>query len=211
MAAENQLAPPSEETSTAHHLSVPPCLTQNEFDELHPFVTEFHTYQLTSSRCSSLLAQRIHAPLDVVWSVVRRFDKPQIYKHFIKSCTVADGFTMTVGCTRAVDVISGLPAATSTERLDVMDDERHVISFTVIGGEHRLRNYQAVTTVHEVGAQPPETVVLESYVVDVPEGNTEEDTRLFADTVVKLNLQKLAAVSEAAAGRDRAATTMSRR
>ncbi|MCD9644597.1 hypothetical protein HAX54_032952, partial [Datura stramonium] len=40
------------------------------------------------------------------------------------------------------------------------------------------------------------TVVLESYVVDVPEGNTEEDTRLFADTVVKLNLQKLATVTE---------------
>ncbi|KAL8119508.1 hypothetical protein AgCh_016864 [Apium graveolens] len=40
------------------------------------------------------------------------------------------------------------------------------------------------------------TVVLESYVVDVAEGNTDEDTRLFADTVVKLNLQRLAAVTE---------------
>lgn len=40
------------------------------------------------------------------------------------------------------------------------------------------------------------TVVLESYIVDVPEGNTEEDTRLFADTVVKLNLQKLTSVTE---------------
>ncbi|TYK31165.1 abscisic acid receptor PYR1 [Cucumis melo var. makuwa] len=40
------------------------------------------------------------------------------------------------------------------------------------------------------------TLVLESYIVDVPEGNTEEDTRLFADTVVKLNLQKLTSVTE---------------
>jgi abscisic acid receptor (PYR/PYL family) len=47
---------------------------------------------------------------------------------------------------------------------------------------------------------------VESYVVDVPEGNTEEDTRMFTDTVVRLNLQKLAAVAEesaAAAGNRR--------
>lgn len=54
-----------------------------------------------------------------------------------------------------------------------------------------------MTTVHEVERERTIwTVVLESYVVDVPEGNTEEDTRLFADTVVKLNLQKLASVCE---------------
>lgn len=104
---------------------------------------------------------------------------------------------MTVGDTRDVNVISGLPAATSTERLDVLDDDRHVIGFSIIGGEHRLRNYRSVTTLHGVERDGKIlTVVLESYVVDVPEGNTEEDTRLFADTVVKLNLQKLAAVSE---------------
>jgi abscisic acid receptor (PYR/PYL family) len=39
--------------------------------------------------------------------------------------------------------------------------------------------------------------VLESYVVDVPDGNTEDDTRLFADTVIRLNLQKLKSVAEA--------------
>lgn len=102
---------------------------------------------------------------------------------------------------RYVDVISGLPAATSTERLDILDDERFVTGFSIIGGEHRLRNYRSVTTVHEVAAPGDKvsTVVLESYVVDVPEGNTEEDTRLFADTVVKLNLQKLASVAEAQA------------
>ncbi|GJR08011.1 abscisic acid receptor PYR1-like protein [Tanacetum coccineum] len=97
---------------------------------------------------------------------------------------------------------SGLPANTSTERLDILDDEKRVMGFTIIGGEHRLRNYHAVTTVHEMTMDVGPTsrcVVLESYVVDVPEGNTEEDTRLFADTVVKLNLQKLASVTEAMA------------
>ncbi|KAI3713601.1 hypothetical protein L1987_72182 [Smallanthus sonchifolius] len=189
-------------TTTAHHLSAPPGLSEDESNQLKRFVTDFHTYHLTSSQCSSLLAQCIHAPADVVWSVVRRFDKPQTYKHFIKSCAVSEGFTMAVGCTRDVTVISGLPATTSTERLDLLDDEKHVMGFTIIGGEHRLRNYHAVTTVHEVVTPEdsrPITVVLESYVVDIPEGNTEEDTILFADTVVKLNLQKLAAVTEAMA------------
>lgn len=104
---------------------------------------------------------------------------------------------MRVGCTREVNVISGLPAATSTERLDILDDDRHVTGFTITGGEHRLTNYRSVTTVHGFERDGRIwTVVLESYVVDVPEGNTEEDTRLFADTVVRLNLQKLASVAE---------------
>ncbi|KAL1809125.1 hypothetical protein DCAR_0728664 [Daucus carota subsp. sativus] len=186
-----------QETTTSHHLTLPPGLTQEDFLELNPLITEFHTYTLTPSQCSSLLSQRIHAPPHAVWSIVRSFHKPQLYKHFIKNCTVKPTFTMTVGDTRDVNVISGLPAATSTERLDILDDDRHVTGFSIIGGEHRLRNYRSVTTVHGVEREGKMlSVVLESYVVDVPEGNTEEDTRLFADTVVKLNLQKLAVVSE---------------
>ncbi|KAH7862271.1 hypothetical protein Vadar_002329 [Vaccinium darrowii] len=200
MAEEDQ--PPTGETTTTttHHLTLPPSLTQDEFNELTQFITEFHAYRVNPGQCSSLLAQRIHAPRNVVWSVVRQFDKPQTYKHFIKSCSVGKDFNMTPGCTREVNVISGLPAETSTERLDVLDDDRHVTGFSITGGEHRLRNYKSLTTVHEVDdhqrAGQIWTVVLESYVVDVPEGNTEEDTRLFADTVVRLNLQKLASVAE---------------
>ncbi|KAF8096764.1 hypothetical protein N665_0301s0012, partial [Sinapis alba] len=120
--------------------------------------------------------------------------------HFIKSCSVDEGFQMRVGCTRAVNVISGLPANTSTERLDILDDERRVTGFSIIGGEHRLTNYKSVTTVHRFEKERRIwTVVLESYVVDMPEGNSEDDTRMFADTVVKLNLQKLATVTEAMA------------
>ncbi|XP_051119318.1 abscisic acid receptor PYR1-like [Andrographis paniculata] len=186
---------------TAHHLTPPPGLTDDEFEDLKPAVSEFHNYQVNSGQCSSLLAQIVHAPMDTVWSILRRFDKPKTYKHFIKSCSVRDGFSLKVGDLRDVNVISGLPAATSTERLDVLDDERRVTGFSIIGGDHRLRNYRSVTTVHQVHRAEIGivTVVLESYVVDVPEGNTEEDTRLFADTVVKLNLQKLASVAESMA------------
>jgi abscisic acid receptor (PYR/PYL family) len=199
--AESSTASTSDQDSddkhrTNHHLTLPSGLTQHEFDSLIPFITEHHTYLIGSGQCSTLLAQRIHAPPETVWSAVRSFDKPQIYKHFIKSCSVKDGFQMKVGCTRDVNVISGLPAATSTERLDLLDDNLRVTGFSIIGGEHRLTNYRSVTSVHGFDNGEIWTVVLESYIVDVPEGNTEEDTRLFADTVVKLNLQKLASVTE---------------
>ncbi|KAK8960745.1 Abscisic acid receptor PYL4 [Platanthera guangdongensis] len=89
------------------------------------------------------------------------------------------------------------PAATSTERLEILDDESHVLSFRVVGGDHRLVNYRSVTTLH---AAPPSsgggTVVVESYVVDVPPGNTMEDTRVFVETIVRCNLQSLARTAE---------------
>lgn len=107
-----------------------------------------------------------------------------------------------VGSIRDVTVVSGIPASTSTERLEILDDDHHVLSFRVVGGEHRLQNYKAVTSVREFrskegGGQSPYTIVLESYIVDIPEGNTGEDTKMFVDTVVKLNLQKLAVVAMA--------------
>ncbi|KAI4303319.1 hypothetical protein MLD38_038965 [Melastoma candidum] len=181
-------------TTTRYHLEVPVGITAEEYPILLPTIARHHSYTLGPDRCSSLLVQRVQAPLPAVWSLLRRFDTPQCYKHFIKSCSLPADFVLSVGTMRDVTVVSGLPATTSRERLDVLDDQGHVTGFTIVGGEHRLRNYKSVTTAHEV--KDGTTVVLESYVVDVPEGNTEEDTRLFADTVVRLNLQKLATVAE---------------
>lgn len=181
---------------------VPAGLTADEYSDLRPRVESHHRYRVGPAQCSSLLAQRIRAPAATVWSVVRCFDRPQIYKHFIRSCGIDGGGEIRPGCLRELSVISGLPASTSTERLDVLDEAGRVTGFTIVGGEHRLRNYRSVTTVDEVrpeGVGAPRAVVLESYVVDVPEGNTEEDTRLFADTVVRVNLQKLASLTEAIA------------
>ncbi|CAN6547159.1 unnamed protein product [Malus baccata var. baccata] len=186
---EGSMAEQDEAEEAQHHRTLMSGLTQDEVDELKQFVNEFHKYQVGLGKCSSLLAQRVHAPPDIVWSVVRRFDQPQTYKHFIWSCNVKEGFKMTVRCTRDVN------------RLDLLDEDRHVTSFSIIGGEHRLRNYRSVTTVHGFDRDGKIwTVVLESYIVDLPDGNSEEDTRLFADTVVKLNLQKLASVTEGLAG-----------
>ncbi|KAB2628010.1 abscisic acid receptor PYL2-like [Pyrus ussuriensis x Pyrus communis] len=184
--------------------SAPPYgLTLAEFSELENLIDTYHKFEPSPNTCTSLITQKIEAPAQQVWPLVRSFDSPQRYKHFIKSCNMkGDGG---VGSIREVTVVSGLPASTSTERLEILDDEKHIISFRVVGGEHRLNNYRSVTSVNEFvnckgeeGDNQVYSIVLESYVVDIPEGNTEEDTKMFVDTVIKLNLQKLGVATMAA-------------
>ncbi|TVU07899.1 hypothetical protein EJB05_41275, partial [Eragrostis curvula] len=176
-------------------------LTEAEVRAVEATVRERHTFpgRARGATCTSLVAQRVAAPVRCVWPILRSFAHPQRYKHFVRTCALAAGDGATVGSVREVTVVSGLPASTSTERLELLDDDRHVLSFRVLGGDHRLRNYRSVTSVTEFQESRPYCVVVESYVVDVPQGNTEEDTRMFTDTVVRLNLQKLAAVAEEAA------------
>lgn len=154
----------------------------------------FHTHAVGPNQCCSAVVQTISAPVETVWSVVRRFDNPQAYKHFLKSCDVIVG-DGNVGTLREVHVVSGLPASNSRERLEILDDEKHVMSFRVVGGEHRLNNYRSVTTLHTT-SDSRGTVVVESYVVDVPQGNTKEETCVFVDTIVRCNLQSLAQMAQ---------------
>ncbi|XAR71895.1 hypothetical protein NMG60_11018346 [Bertholletia excelsa] len=152
----------------------------------------YHAHAAGPQQCCSALVQEVAAPISAVWSVVRRFDNPQAYKHFVKTCHVIKG-DGDVGTLREVHVVSGLPAEYSIERLEILDDERHVISFTIVGGEHRLNNYRSVTSLHQSGSG---TLVVESYVVDVPPGNTKDETCVFIDTIVRCNLQSLAQIAE---------------
>ncbi|KAI4337131.1 hypothetical protein L6164_015580 [Bauhinia variegata] len=180
-------------------LAHPQGLTPGEFAELEPIIDKYHKFEPSPDTCTSIITQRIDAPARTVWPFVRSFENPHKYKHFIKSCnmTAGDGG---IGSVRQVTVVSGLPASTSTERLEILDDDKHIISFRVVGGEHRLKNYRSVTSVNEFHNNQGKvyTIVLESYIVDIPEGNTGEDTKMFVDTVVKLNLQKLGVVAMAA-------------
>lgn len=158
-------------------------------DALH-----YHSHAAGPGQCCSAVVQTVAAPVSAVWSVVRRFDNPQAYKHFLKSChvIVGDG---EVGTLREVHVVSGIPAGSSTERLEILDDERHIISFSIVGGDHRLNNYRSVTTLHQAPSGAG-TLVVESYVVDIPSGNTKEETCVFADTIVRCNLHSLARLAE---------------
>ncbi|CAI9772012.1 unnamed protein product [Fraxinus pennsylvanica] len=104
-----------------------------------PFLTQTH----------ALLSQRIDAPVaQAVWPFVHRFDYPLKYKHFIKSSNmvVGDG---SIGSIREVTVVSGLSASASTERLEILGEEKLILNFRVVGGEHRLNNYRSVTSVNE--------------------------------------------------------------
>ncbi|KAI3956149.1 hypothetical protein MKW92_021793 [Papaver armeniacum] len=172
-------------------------LTNEEFEGLESHIQTYHESGDHGHTCTSLMTQRIEAPVSDVWPVIRSFENPRSYKHFIKSCKITRGDGKSVGSIRELTVISGVPASTSNERLEILDDEKHILIFRVIGGEHRLNNYRSVMSVKEFITNEGNvyTVVLESYIVDIPEGNTGDDTKVFADTVVKLNLQKLAAVA----------------
>ncbi|WOL20590.1 abscisic acid receptor PYL12-like [Canna indica] len=163
-------------------------------------IRRYHSRLKGAGQCGSVNMQYVMAPLPVVWSLVRRFDRPQDYKQFLSSCELRAG-DGGVGSVREVTVVSGLPAAASTERLDALDEEEHVIRFSVVGGDHRLRNYQSTTTLHAVDGGAG-TVVVESYVVEVPPGNSAEETCVFVNTIIRCNLTSLASVSEemAAAG-----------
>ncbi|GFP99254.1 abscisic acid receptor pyl6, partial [Phtheirospermum japonicum] len=139
--------------------------------------------------------KQISAPVSTVWSVVRRFDNPQAYKHFVKKLPRHPRRR------RRGDPAGGpghlRPASCQQHReaWRSWTTRRHVTSFSVIGGDHRLANYRSVTTLHAAESGGG-TVVVESYVVDVPQGNTKEETCVFVDTIVNCNLQSLARIAQ---------------
>ncbi|KAG2285344.1 hypothetical protein Bca52824_044948 [Brassica carinata] len=147
-------------------------MVQKRFPSLSCDATaaRFHTHEVGPNQCCSAVIQEISAPISTVWSVVRRFDNPQAYKHFLKA------------------------AASSTETAGTLVA---YVSFSVVGGDHRLSNYRSVTTLHSSPVSG--TVVVESYVVDVPPGNTKEETCDFVDVIVRCNLQSLAKIAELSA------------
>ncbi|KAI3458029.1 hypothetical protein Pfo_014692 [Paulownia fortunei] len=166
------------------------------------YIKKHHKHEIKDNQCSSFLIKHIKAPVHLVWSLVRRFDQPQKYKPFVSRCVVQGN--LEIGSLREVDVKSGLPATTSTERLELLDDNEHILRVRIIGGDHRLRNYSSIVSVHpEVIEGRPGTMVIESFVVDVPEGNTKDETYYFVEALIKCNLKSLADVSERLAVQDR--------
>ncbi|THG01188.1 hypothetical protein TEA_026036 [Camellia sinensis var. sinensis] len=142
------------------------------------YIRKHHRHQPASNQCSSALVKHIKAPVHLG--------------------------NLEIGSLREVDVKSGLPATTSTERLELLDDEEHILSMRIVGGDHRLRNYSSIISIHtEVIDGRPGTLAIESFVVDVPEGNTKDETCYFVEALIKCNLKSLADVSERLAVQDR--------
>ncbi|XP_058749607.1 abscisic acid receptor PYL8-like [Vicia villosa] len=165
------------------------------------YIRRHHNQEPAENQCASALVKHIRAPVPLVWSLVRRFDQPEKYKPFVSRCVVRGN--LEIGSLREVDVKSGLPATTSTERLEVLDDNEHILSIRIIGGDHRLRNYSSIMSLHpEIIDGRPGTLVVESYVVDVPEGNTKDETCYFIEALIKCNLKSLSDVSEGHAVQD---------
>ncbi|EPS61080.1 hypothetical protein M569_13720, partial [Genlisea aurea] len=172
------------------------CQMNGVGDQEEGFTQKYHKHEVGENQCSSSLVKHIRAPLPIVWSLVRRFDEPQSYKPFVSNCTVQGG-DLRIGTVREVNVTSGLPATTSKERLERLDDEEHIFSMRIVGGDHRLKNYSSIVTVHpEVIDGRAGTMVIESFVVDVPEGNTKDETCYFVEALIKCNHKSLADVSE---------------
>ncbi|XP_022723798.1 abscisic acid receptor PYL8-like isoform X1 [Durio zibethinus] len=166
------------------------------------YTRRHHRHETGENQCCSALVKHIKAPVPLVWSLVRRFDEPQKYKPFVSRCVVQGN--LEIGSLREVDVKSGLPATTSTERLELLDDDEHILSIRIIGGDHRLKNYSSIISLHpEIIDGRPGTLVIESFVVDVPEGNTKDETCYFVEALIKCNLKSLADVSEGLAVQDR--------
>ncbi|KAH0467555.1 hypothetical protein IEQ34_002588 [Dendrobium chrysotoxum] len=159
------------------------------------YVRRHHRHVTIGNQCSSALVKHIKAPVHLVWSLVRRFDQPQKYKPFVSRCVVQGD--LEIGSVREVNVKSGLPATTSTERLELLDDDEHIFGIKIVGGDHRLQNYSSIITVHpECIDGRSGTLVIESFVVDVPDGNTKDETCFFVEALIKCNLKSLADVSE---------------
>lgn len=67
-----------------------------------------------------------------------------------------------------------------------------------------MQNYSSIMTLHpEFIDGRPGTLVIESFVVDVPEGNTKDETCYFVEALIRCNLKSLADVSERMAALDR--------
>ncbi|GFY83428.1 regulatory components of ABA receptor 3 [Actinidia rufa] len=160
-------------------------MNSNGFSSMEiEYIRKHHRHHLTENQCSSALVKHIKAP------------------PFISRCVVQGN--LEIGSLREVDVKSGLPATTSTERLELLDDDEHILSIRIVGGDHRLRNYSSIISVHpEVIDGRLGTLVIESFVVDVPEGNTKDETCYFVEALIKCNLKSLADVSERLALQDR--------
>ncbi|KAI7994969.1 Abscisic acid receptor PYL3 [Camellia lanceoleosa] len=52
------------------------------------YIRRYHKHEPKENQCTSEFVRHIKAPVDLVWSLVRRFDQPQRYKPFVSRCVM---------------------------------------------------------------------------------------------------------------------------
>ncbi|GJW07723.1 abscisic acid receptor PYL9 [Tanacetum coccineum] len=81
--------------------------------------------------------------------------------------------------------------------MELLDDDEHILGIKIIDGDHRLKNYSSILMVHpEIIEERSGTLVIESFVVDIPDGNTNDETCYFVKSLINCNLNSLLEVSE---------------
>ncbi|KAI4966811.1 hypothetical protein ZWY2020_035966 [Hordeum vulgare] len=58
-----------------------------------------------------------------------------------RGCALVASDKASIGNAREDTVVSGLPTSTSSERLEILDDGSHILSFSIVDGEACLKNY----------------------------------------------------------------------
>ncbi|KAL2642741.1 hypothetical protein R1flu_010328 [Riccia fluitans] len=157
-------------------------------------IKEFHAMETLENQTQGFVFKEIEAPAECVWSFVRRFESPQDYKEFLFDCVVIKGDGKQPGSVRHVTVKPELPGEESVEELVMLDKKNRIFSFRILAGQHDLHGYKSVTSVADRmltnGKQG--SLVIESYVVDVLDGNTAEQTNTAVQTFIRTNLITLA-------------------
>ena len=72
----------------------PPHQDEDDFPISHQLpesTVKYHEHVIGPNQWTSFVIQQINAPISIVWSLVQKFDNPQSYKHFIKSCYLVVG------------------------------------------------------------------------------------------------------------------------
>ncbi|MCO5567980.1 hypothetical protein L7F22_046326 [Adiantum nelumboides] len=162
-------------------------------------IAQHHSRPHGPNQASAVFTKHIRAPIESVWEIVRRFDQPQHYKKFIRSCQMLTPGALRVGSARKVRIVSDVAggAESSSEILHTFDETNYHLGFEVLGGENRLRGYNSLTTLHadEIDGKAA-TLVIESYFCNVPGNSNLEDTKHVVENIVTFNLDQLAQACE---------------
>ncbi|KAH7300143.1 hypothetical protein KP509_24G046400 [Ceratopteris richardii] len=126
-------------------------MTSITAEEEAALIERYHRNNIAPGQTCKVQTKRINAPIETVWSFVRRFDNPREFRSTITRCEIINDIVPdTIGCIRRVEIIPGMSVKESVERLHTFDEINYQIGFELIGGDlglevwsylHRYKQY----------------------------------------------------------------------